>query len=349
MYCSFVNGELSGEQVVRLNNEYFSVDPSEHFECRLWQLLAMPDFAPSNSYLEVDQSNALETEFRGLLHEIRFGPDLEDTERRRRATVIEAIALRHHVAETVLRLFKVLSDPACHCPWFHMADDKEQDSLSKLYRRILDQDPAGERLAKEVREVAFPSQVAEARMGPETNVEGFATAIEKWIIHAAWLLSEAGMDMGPAHNQVKHGLGIIPTENLRIDIVKEVVDPLHPTVEELSNGLPLINSASVQYLQRHRPNKGYEFGWSVRLENADPALALAEAYMEIITLRVLWRAAKVKYAPWLVEPEGEQIEYWEHPLPSDLMSRTKANLFRMEMPLIMPVQRMVPGRGSSDK
>lgn len=329
------SADLTSGQVRYLNDIYFASDPTEYFEARLWQLMTMPDKKVDETHLGDEGPGTLAASFFGLLPEFRFAPDDEDRERRRRATVIDALALRHHVAETTLRLYMALRMPDCKSPWFQMAIDKSPDEFNKFCRFALAKGERAHEFRVEVRGLAFPP--TSEPDSPE--LEDFVTSIEQWLRHAAWIISEEGLDLGVAHNQVKHGLAIVATEKLRVDFVSEVRDPSRPTVDELNSGMPIIHAASIRYLDRHRPDKGHEFGWSLRIENADPATALAEAYMGIMTLRVFWKAGKVRYAPWHVLAPGEPVEYWKHPLPAELLGRSRAAGVRMSWPLIPPRPR----------
>lgn len=328
------SASLTNAQVRYLNDQYFATDPTEYFEVRLWQLLSMPD-ARDHETLFNDKAGSLAAQFFGLLPEFRFVPDIGERESRMRATVIESLALRHHVAETTLRLYMALRTDRtdCRSPWFQMATDKSPDELNKFCRLLLTPGQHAAELREEVRRIAFPP-VAEPRDGAE--LDDFITAIEEWLRHAAWTISEDGLDLGVAYNQVKHGLAIMATDKLRVDLLTNIRDPLHPTVGELNGGTAIINAPSIRYLDRHRPDKGHEFGWSLRTENADPAPTLAEAFMGIMTLRVLWKVGKVRFAPWHVVQPGEPIEYWRDPLPGGLLGRYRAAGARINWTLIPP-------------
>lgn len=325
------SASLTNAQVRYLNDQYFTSDPTEYFEARLWQLLSMPEERDDETLFN-DKQDTLAAHFFRLLPEFRFVPDSGDTERRMRATVIESLALRHHVAETTLRLYMALRTD-CRSPWFQMAAAKSSDEFNKFCRLLLTTGQPAAELREEVRRIAFPP-VAEPRDGVE--LDDFITAFEEWLRHAAWIISENGLDLGAAYNQVKHGLAIMATEKLRVDVLTDIRDPRHPTVAELNSGTPIINAPSIRYLDRHRPDKGHEFGWSLRTENADPAPALAEAYMGIMTLRVLWKVGKVRFAPWHVVEPGEPIEYWRDPLPGSLLGRSRAAGARINWTLIPP-------------
>lgn len=175
-------------------------------------------------------------------------PD-DDPQVRQRAVILEAQALRHHVAETIVRLFKALVTTRPHeSVWFSLASDLEMGGLKTWIDDHMSTEIVSLNVRTSLKASAFPDFTALVdQVGEELALERLEIAAD-WPSHFHWPLTAEGRDIAPATDQIKHGLGILPRDDIKISFVESIADPERPTVAEPSASVYIINATSIRYL-----------------------------------------------------------------------------------------------------
>lgn len=130
---------------------------------------------------------------------------------------LDAFALRHHLAEAVVRLFvtivnqRIDTEPKPVSLWAASTDDEFQSVLSLL--------DAAVKATNDLPEGAFativlpPGFVVDEESLPVAEM--FVVMCWKWLEHAVRLLAPGEFDLTTAHNKVKHGLVVRGRADLR--------------------------------------------------------------------------------------------------------------------------------------
>lgn len=313
---------LTAGQVARLNRTYFKSCPADYFDSRLWALLRLADVSQDEVLKISADSSSLSARFMSMFPDWQWVED-DDPPTRERAAILEAQALRHHVAETVVRVFKALvtSSPG-DSVWFSLAADFQMGDLRTWVTSQLESDHIPSTIRDNLRAHAFPDYDALVTMVGDDDAQARLDVTAEWLTYFHWLLDSDGRDIAPAANQIKHGLGILVRDDIKMTFVKDLADPENPTAEELNAGFDIINATSIAYLRRHRVSKNHTWGWDNVLENADAASTLAQVHWGTHLLRLMWGTARVRFAPDLHSVDPQPIAIWSGPTPREVLART---------------------------
>lgn len=330
---------LTVDQVTRLNREYFSSCPADYFDARLWALLRLADVSQDEVLNLIEKPGSLTSRFANMFPGWQFEPD-DDPRVRQRAVILEAQALRHHVAETIVRLFKSLvTTRPDESVWFSLASDFETGGLKNWIADHVSSAAASSTVRDKLKVFAFPDFESLANeVGEEVAKERLEVAAD-WLSFFHWLLSTDGRDIAPAANQIKHGLGILPHDDIKITFVKSLADPTQPTAAELNAGVDIINATSIRYLRRHRPSTKHTWGWDSVLENADAASTLAQVHWGVNLIRCMWVSGRTRFTPELQDADPVPIALWSGPTPREILARSPAVQGGLADHLIRPGRR----------
>ena len=261
---------------------------------------------------------------------------VDDAEFKYASAPVESLSLLHAVAESVVRLYEAMINcPPDGSPWFSMAEDKNSQRLRTISSHLAETVASDPSLIAQVRESIFPRWDLLSKTVGMAELDKFVAWAVAWLKYFGTLVSPDGSSSNVAHNQIKHGLAVVPTDQLRIDLVLSIQNPSAPTVAELNAGVPIVNIDALQYLHRFRPDKGHDWGWRLDIRNSDPALNLALAYVGIMLLEQTWLAGRFKFAPFLIDA-GQTMSFIADPLPEDVLRHRSTDVISVARNLIPP-------------
>lgn len=131
----------------------------------------------------------------------------------------DALAVRHHAAEALLRLACARLAPqplgGAHCLWAEIASGPTQiaDVITRLEESAKSPDPDG----RMPRTLVPPGSLAIARSSVE--MVDAANVFAAWLAYAAGLLGRGQIDLQAAYNKVKHGLAVRARADMRINFM----------------------------------------------------------------------------------------------------------------------------------
>jgi len=301
---------LTEQQAMSLDDEFFRFRPLAYFSARIAALLTAHESSvrPSDSGL---------AEFRGVLGLDGEANLLEfdDTERRLQVAA-DAVGLRHHVAETLIRFLHALtaSEPKpgdARCIWLQIADGP--NSTHQMVRDVL---AAFDRDNETFSRLFWPLETT-------ASEEVFAAGqiAQDWLNHAIRLLRNDELSSQAANNKLKHGLAVSARGDRRVEfILAPIADPTRIPVSAFGPGksVPIIDKPELTYLGRPfgQPPRGVE---ATSLQVSVPHV-LAEAWLMAIPYAAFFHVAarghfegdaSAEYAPFPRLPLG--------PTPSQLL------------------------------
>ncbi|BCW62818.1 hypothetical protein StoSoilB22_17910 [Arthrobacter sp. StoSoilB22] len=243
---------------------------------------------------------------------------------------LEAHSLMHHVMETALRLFVMLSELQMgQSPWIPLAELPANVVFRRKVKSLL----SGSEAAQTAVRVAIPHYDQLAKAVGKEQALAHARFVAQWLMFFAELFDQDGYNAAQSHNQTKHGMAAIARNDVKWTLVQDLEDPAAPTVAELNRGYDLINAVSITYLSKIRTKgQGGAHGWALRTDNADPSLCLAVAQAGICVVRSLWQVSRM-----IAEP-GTEHDY-EHngsPLPQVVFDRSESGFQSIATELIPP-------------
>ncbi|WP_161794564.1 hypothetical protein [Demequina globuliformis] len=260
---------LTAQQAKILDDEFFLSDPFSHFTSRIAMLLetnhsdyqATPDKAGEFfDALGLDNAESV----------LGF-----NKERRSVQVAIDALSLRHQVAEALTRFIyaRVAAVPRpgdARSTWLAIADSPMQiKEVIAANKAAIDADPT-----RFLRLLFTPGTVVDAQ------VAATADTAMAWVNHAAWLLTDVELPINAAHNKIKHGLATSARGDVRIELVTTRPNP-DGTIPISAFGegksLPLFDRTMLTFLSR--PPKDLRQGLEAVSLRVDVPVVLAETWM----------------------------------------------------------------------
>lgn len=346
--------ELSDATVVQLDDQFFTSDPFAYIRLRILWLLGEEPPTPTGARAE---------EFRRLLGPSAAAYLRSDPRTSTLQVAVDAFALRHQVAESLVRfLHVVLHHGAGRSHWVELVDTpfKVVDVL-RGNRHILDaQDDNG---AQPIRDALAPHISAgpvSSAAAPLTNVADPESASSapissdevdraldvfvQWINYSSALLTQLNPDLNAAHNKFKHGMGLRPQDD-----VLSVFMTSPPSADgsvplsalQGDRALTLFDGVTTEYLSRASRRHGLE---ATQLAMS-PAATLVEAGAMAHTLALLFHIAAIKHFEDHAPHEGRTAPghpgmLVDGPLPGKLRHERP---FALRFPLTTPLRE---GAGS---
>jgi len=243
---------LSANQAKALDDEFFRFRPLAYFNARIAALLTAHE-------VTVRPSGAGLAPFRTVLG---LSPEVDplefdDTERHLQVAA-DAVGLRHHAAETLLRFLHYLtaSQPTegdAPCAWLQIADGPK--SIHNVVRDVV-------KSFKE-RDDLFASLFWPPETTDSEEVHAAGSIALDWINHAIYLLKSDELSAQVANNRMKHGLAISARNDLRVELITEPIPeggeiPLSAFGQGKS--IPIVDKPELTYLARPygKPARGVE-------------------------------------------------------------------------------------------
>lgn len=271
MYPVSQTTELTPEQCRLLDDSLFESNTTAYWRARIDALLREPS--------PVDYGTGLASEFAGLGLDPRMLTATEPSESEREMQrALDAFALRHHIAESLVRLVHaVISAGPNHdvSVWALIADNRDKGAdLVKAVRRLVADGVPGLDLFLPVDDV---ERVKEAQ--PE-EVDRALRMHWQWVDRAMNLLVSDGLDHNAGNNKLKHGFAVRARDDLRIEFTTTPpnTDGKLP-LSAFDNSYPLIDAHAIEFLERLPARHSHAGSWEVTVLNLRPNELLAEALM----------------------------------------------------------------------
>lgn len=339
--------ELSNATVIQLDDQFFTSDPFAYIRGRVRALLS--DEQPVGK-------GPLSGEFSRLL-----GPSARlylerDAQSAATRVALDAFALRHHVAESLVRLLYVLLH---HAPgqsrWVELVDAplRNRDVLRANSAVLKAQDDSGKAMLTAALRGSAPAgnRLSAAQSGVDSSdVEGIQHPSEhewaqsldthlSWLNYAIALLTQPSPDLNAAHNKFKHGMGIRPQHDVLTTLM---LDPPNPDGSvNLSSmlgqrAMTIFDGVTVEYLSRASRRSGLE---ATQL-SMSPAPTLVETAAMAHTLSLLFHNAAVSHFVGRAPRAGRTIPSHpgilvNGPRPGRMRGRRP---FALRFPLTTPVR-----------
>lgn len=281
--------EVDPLHIPELDDAFFSSDPFAYFCARIQALTAAPSVEP----FDTDDGRA----FLRLLQIPGESARVEGTSAVQLQRSVDAIGLRQHVAETVVRTWLAALETRTSgrtvSVWARLNDQPTQ--ILQVLERIGGHPDNGDPQA--VLDLLYPPHF-HARVSPGSELDRAANCLISWLVHAEALLTRRDIQLAAAHNKVKHGLAVRPRNDLRIDMFES--DPAsggsEAPVSAMQNSIPVIDRPSVLFLSRPpRAEDSPRECLELTLLRVDLPSVLAETYMLATVHAAVFHTAARRY------------------------------------------------------
>lgn len=277
---------LTEDQASRLDAEFFRSSPLDYFVPRIEQLLLAGE-------RETAQDGEAVNSFRRMLNLPPDDPDpLETTESARaRQRAVDAVSVRHHAAETLLRLLYALS----------VADPREGDAKS-VWVSITDSPVSMKEVAEAVAErlnadepPSFPELFLPIGVEVNENLQRALDVALAWTNHAIGLLTRDELAVNTGFNKVKHGLSVSTRDDVRVEIMRAPLLPEDGTIplSALESSVPLFDRPLLTFVYRPTRRAHLETA-SLRV---DMETTLVEAWMISVVAGAVFAVAGRRQFP----------------------------------------------------
>ena len=298
MYLPPTGQHLTAEQARELDDTFLASDPFQYFRSRIASLLVWHESAPvGETPLPEAQPGSIRAEFNGYLQRPATDGPFKELDVRAQIAA-DALAVRHHAAEALVRLACAVLAPLpsadAPCLWSEIATGptQTQDVIARLNEASKAPD-ASERM---LRALVEPGNLAAARTNPD--IVNACNVLIEWLGYATRLLTPADIDLQAGHNKVKHGLAVRARSDLRVTFV--LTGPTDEDTIPVSalNGpdaLDIFDQPVVELLARGPKIDGHRQGLEVTQLRLKPSALLADAYMLALAHGMMFRVAAVQH------------------------------------------------------
>lgn len=295
MYPPPAGPELTAEQARELDDTFLASDPFAYFRSRIASLITWADAEreTSDSALQ-SPPGTVRSAFNGYLQRAAAAgpfPGLDVDAQ----VAADALAVRHHAAEALLRLACARLAPstggATSCLWAEIATGPNQivDVLARLHESRTTDD-SGQRFFRAIVPASDRERVAgSAELVDAVNVYG------EWLGYAGILLGPGQqIDLHGAHNKVKHGLAVRARADMRLTFTATGPDedgsiPLSALTGP--EAIDIFDQPVLELLARGPKADGHGQGLEVTQLRLNTAALLADAFMLAMTHGALFHVA----------------------------------------------------------
>ena len=290
--------DLTEEQAVELDDTFLASDPFQYFSSRIASLLTWHESAPvSDAPLPEPEPGSIRAEFNQYLQRPAADGPFKDLDVHAQVAA-DALALRHHAAEALLRLACARLAPSTGagvpCLWAEIAAGPTQitEVIERLNASTREADPGGRMLCALVE----PRRLETARSSPE--IVDACNVFVEWLGYAAGLLSPAEIDLQAGHNKVKHGLAVRARSDMRVTFLTTPPNadgsvPLSAFTG--SDAIDIFDQPVLELLTRGPKVDGHRQGLEITQLRLKPSALLAEAYMLAMAHGALFHVAAVEH------------------------------------------------------
>ncbi len=289
---------LTVDQARELDDTFLASDPFQYFTSRIASLLAWHESAPTaDAPLPEAEPGSIRAEFNAYLQRPAVDGAFKVLDVHAQVAA-DALAVRHHAAEALLRLACARLAPSppagAPCLWAEIASGPTQiaDVIERLNTSSEEPDP-GEKL---LRALVEPGALQTARSSPE--IVDACNVFLDWIGYAAALLSPAEIDLQAGHNKVKHGLAVRARSDLRVTFL--TTPPNEDGTVPVSaftgpDAIDIFDQPVLELLARGPKVDGHRQGLEITQLRLKPSALLADAYMLAMAHRALFHVAAVEH------------------------------------------------------
>lgn len=298
MYPPPAGQDLTEVQALGLDDTFLVSDPFQYFSSRITSLLTWHAGAPaSDTPLPEPAPGSIRAEFNQYLQRPAADGPFKDLDVHAQVAA-DALAVRHHVAEALLRLacarLAPFAGPGVRCLWVEIASGPTQiaEVIEHLNASAQEADP-GERM---LRALVEPERLQTARSNPE--IVDACNVFVEWLCYAARLLSPNEIDLQAGHNKVKHGLAVRARSDMRITVM--ATPPNADGSVPLSaftgpDAIDIFDQPVLEFIGRGSKVDGHRQGLEITQLRLKPSALLAEAYMLAMAHGALFHVAAVEH------------------------------------------------------
>lgn len=348
MYPPPIGPDLTDEQARVLDDTFLASDPFQYFSSRIASLLVWQESAPlADARLLRAQPGSIRAEFNAYLQRPAVDGPFKDLDVHAQVAA-DALAVRHHAGEALLRLACARLAPAettgQACLWAEIASGPKRiaEVIDRLKSSAQEADP-GERM---LRALVEPGALDTARDNHE--IIDACNVYVAWIVYAMELLSPAEIDLQAGHNKVKNGLAVRARSDLRITFL--ATPPNQDGSVPLSaltgpNAIDIFDQPVLELLAHGPKVDGHRQGLEVTQLRLKPVALLADAYMLAMAHGALFHFAATEHFAGRDDPQEHQTSppFPGYPIGGPRPSDIDANApLGMRFPLTTP-----PGGGAT--
>lgn len=296
MYPPPVGQGLTDEHAQELDDTFLAGDPFAYFSSRIASLLVWHDSAPTEGSLPKPEPGSIRAEFDAYLHRAAVAGPFQSLDVHAQVAA-EALAVRHHAAEALLRLTCARLAPTNSvgpkCLWAEVAAGPRQvpEVIKNLKSRAQEAD-----WSDRLFDALVESEHREtARRSPVTL--DACKLFGEWLSYAAELLSPAEIDSLAGHNKVKHGFAVRARADMRLMLITKPPGddgsiPLSAVAGP--DAVTLIDQPVLELLDKPKVD-GHPQGLELTQLHLKPSELLAETYMLAMAHGKIYRVAAVEH------------------------------------------------------
>jgi hypothetical protein len=341
-------GESLAEATIQeLDDQFFTSDPFAYIRSRIVSLLAATPRPPSSP---------ISDEFHRLLGPSAIHYAEVDDRVASLQLAVDAFALRHQVAETLLRfLHAVLHHQPGESMWVKLTDTptSTRDVFEQNHATVTAEGADPETILRSV--LLASGHAPDAGLlepGSATNsdtrsdeevVSGALGLHVAWINYAVAIFEQENPDLDAAHNKFKHGMGLRPQDDVLSAFTLTPPNPDGTVPLDALTGdtaVNLFDGITTEFLARPRGRQRRKRGLEVTQIAMMPAPTLVEAAAMAHTLALLFHAAAAGHFADHAPHEGRSIPVHpgllvDGPVPGTLRPLRP---FAMRFPLTTPLR-----------
>lgn len=298
MYPPPAGKALTLEQARELDDTFLSSDPFEYFRSRIAPLLTWHDLATSSTGEPIEAvAGPARAEFNEYLQRAAAGDPLREIDVQAQVAA-DALALRHHAAEAVLRIAYARLTPDnrddVRCVWAEIASGPIQ--IADVITRLNDDAGSPDSRERFFCAVVPPESRETART--DADVVDAANVFGEWLAYAMKLMQPGEINLQAAHNKVKHGLALRARADMRITFAK--MPPSKDGTVRLSaltgeGTIDLFDQPALELLASGPKVDGHPQGLEVTQLRLKPSALLADAYMLAWTHGAIFHVSAVEH------------------------------------------------------
>jgi hypothetical protein len=298
MYPPPAGTELTVDQARELDETFLSSDPFQYFRSRIASLMAWQETAPvGDRPLSEAARGSVRSEFNAYLQRSAVDGRYKELDVHAQVAA-DALAVRHHTAEALLRLAcaRLAPEPITgpRCLWAEIATGPRpiEDVITRLNDSANAPNP-GERMLR----VLIPSGALEAA---RSNVEiiDAANVYVDWLAYAVDLLGPGQIDTQAANNKVKHGLAVRARSDMRVAFVAQRPndDGSMPLSAFTAGGaIDIFDQPVLESLAQGPRVGGHRQGLELTQLRLKTSAILAEAFMFAMTHGAMFHVAAAEH------------------------------------------------------
>ncbi len=306
MFGSLASGDdLTSDQCRDLDDDFFQSNPAAYWRSRIDNLVT--GSAGPAKYHDGVGAQVVELGVLPAMLEETVPTDGERELQRR----LDAFALRHHIAESLVRLVSAVLDEHDNpggSIWAAIADDRTRtkEACDKIEARVADTARPLQASAFLVRSAKHPATDADA---PDDVKAGLCTAM-LWIGRAMDVIAGETIDANAGNNKLKHGLSVRARDDVRATLIATGpnADGKTLNLSAFESSYDVIDDISFEFLTREG-QKGSPFkgSWESTELNLRLGPLLAESLMMSFVYAAVFATAAERHY------EGRDLAGPEHP------------------------------------